>query len=398
MSQTNISQEALQTTDMDEVFHIDEHGEEYFNTTINKVTISMIDLDSECLFDISTKRGIRITSVEAFDAKKKNEKIWNGLQSEFFGTDFSEETAFQERWSCKCKKYNGKAYLGHFCEECQSYVQYYDIDLSKTGWIILDRFTVLHPKVAASLNAALGKFEGDNVLDKIITMKYHEENEECELTEKEVAMQKKHPFVKKGMLWLHDHILEVLDYYEKKKPTKHKVFEQIREAVYDGTAWTHCIPVYSALLRTELPSEKGHKLYKLRINTTYQSIIRLVNSINKIKSEDLDFNHLNSIDIRLAAIQRKIERIFEDTIADLTGKPGIIISKVLGGRYNFSTRCIIIPSSGKLRSDQIEMPYNAFLELFRYEIINFYSKLAGCTIMEASNVWEKATNHFDPNI
>lgn len=369
-----------------------------FGTNIEAVRINVINLDNECQMDIFTNRGIRISSVEAFNTKKKNEKIWNGLQSEFFGTDFSEDAAFLERWSCKCKKYIGKAWLGHYCTNCNSYVEYHDIDLTKTGWIILDHFTVMNPIIAAKLSNAIGKYEGRPVLESILAMKYREEGEECDLTEKEIEMQKKHPFIRKGMLWLQEHFEEVLTYYEKKKPTKKKVFAQIRKELLAGSVWTHCIPVYSSLLRTELPSEKGHTLYKLRINTTYQTIIRFVNSINAVEPDEFDFAHLNAIDIKLAGIQKKISRIFEDTVTDTTGKQGIIVSKILGGRYNFSTRDIIIPSSGKLRSDQIEMGYIPFLELFRYEIINFYSKLAGCTIMEASNVWDNAKNHFNPII
>lgn len=375
-----------------------EHLHKHFGTTIEKVCVSVIDLDAECQMDLLCGRGIRLTSVEAFDTKKKNEKIWEGLQSEFFGSDFSEEYAFQERWSCKCKKYIGKAYQGWHCEKCDSDVEYHDIDLTKTGWIITNNFEVINPIIAAKLSNALGKFEQDSVFDKMITMKYHEEGEECELSDKELIMQKKHPFIKKGMLWLREHLPEVLDYYDKRKPTKHKVFEQIRRELEAGRVWTHCIPAYSALMRTELPAEKDHKLYKLPINTNYQTIIRLSNSINSVRVEDYDAHRLNSIDIKLAGIQRKTLKIFDLTVAETTGKPGIIVSKILGGRYNFSSRCIIIPSSGKLRSDQIEMGYLPFLELFRYEIINFYKKLSGCTYIEASNAWKKATNHFDPII
>jgi len=247
-------------------------------------------------------------------------------------------------------------------------VEYHDIDLTKCGWIIIDNFEVINPILAAKLSNALGKFEQDSVFDKIITMKYHEDGEDCELTDKELLMQKKHPFIKKGMLWLREHLPEVIDYYDKRKPTKHKVFEQLRRELAAGRLWTHCIPVYSALLRTELPAEKDHKLYKLRINTNYQTVIRLSNSINSVRPDDYDHHHLNSIDIKLAGIQRKCIQIFDNTVSECTGKPGIIVSKVLGGRYNFSSRCIIIPSSGKLRSDQIEMGYLPFLELFRYEM------------------------------
>jgi len=38
------------------------------------------------------------------------------------------------------------------------------------------------------------------------------------------------------------------------------------------------------------------------------------------------------------------------------------------------------------------------MELFRPEIINLYSKLQGCTIMEASNTWNRGLVHFNPTI
>ena len=66
---------------------------------IEYASIEKIPLDLECWHDIATGNGIRLTSVESFD--KKNQKIYNGLQSEFFGTDFSSDWAFKERYSCK---------------------------------------------------------------------------------------------------------------------------------------------------------------------------------------------------------------------------------------------------------------------------------------------------------
>ena len=68
------------------------------------------------------------------------------------------------------------------------------------------------------------------------------------------------------------------------------------------------------------------------------------------------------------------------------------------GRYNYSARNIITPSSGRLRADEIELGYLTFMELFRPEIINFYAKLQGCTIMEASNVWKKGLVHYNPTL
>ena len=365
------------------------------DSNIVEVIVEKIPLDLECQLDLQTGQGIRITSVESFN--KKNEKIYNGLQSEFFGSDYADSEEAKKLFKCKCGYYTGKAYRGKFCEKCQSYVEYNPIDLTRFGWIILDHFKVLSPIYYAKLADALGMYEGEKVLDKIITVEYYDEEEGPDFTDKELESLKKHPFLKKGMQWLRENIMEVLDFYEKKKPGKNKLFKELKSELH--LMWTSCIPVYSAVLRVEAPNgEKGSKSYKLKSNTQYKAIIKLVNAINKVEPDEFNFDALNTIDINLAAIQKELGKLFDGTYTDLTGKNGIINGKVISGRYNFSARNIIVPNSGRLRSDEVELGYIPFLELFRYEIQNLYRKLKGCTPMEASSVWKKACNHFDPTI
>ena len=74
-----------------------------------------------------------------------SEKIQNGLQSPFFGTDFSDEQSFAERYRCKCGKLIGKMYMGNICDKCNTEVKYVDVDLSKTGWIILNHTKTFSP-------------------------------------------------------------------------------------------------------------------------------------------------------------------------------------------------------------------------------------------------------------
>lgn len=360
------------------------------HTSIEYVSVEKIPLDLECMHDMLTGNGIRITSVDSFD--KKNQKIYNGLQSEFFGTDFSSDWAFKERYSCKCGKYLGKGYLGLVCDRCQTRVEYHDIDLKKTGWIILDKFEVLSPIYSAKLSEALGKVDGEYVLHQIIKRKY-DDNGHPDYSDKDLINLKKHPFIQKGMMWLRTHMDEVLDYYAKRKPTKSDIFNELKNE--QSTMWTHSIPIYTSLLRTELPGEKGSKNYKLKINTYFKSIIKLANSINSVEDDEIDSYTLNSIDIKLAAIQREINATFEINYKDLTEKTGVITSKVLGGRYNFSARDIIVPDSGTLRSDEVIIGYIPFLELYRYELQNEYRKLTGCTPAQANTAWKKATNRFD---
>ena len=370
-----------------------------FGTSISHVRVKKLNLDLECTLDILEGRGIRLRSTDAFHQKadkftKKSEKVWDGLQSSFFGTDFGDDAAFAERWSCKCKKYVGLMYKGKFCENCETYVEDTDIDLQKFGWIIIDDFKVMSPIYDQKLLDALGKVDEDRVLDKIIEVNYDEDGNQT-FTDKELLQIKKHPYMHKGMVWLSNpaNLLEVLEYYEKHRPkTKANLFKELKDDLFN--IFTSSIPVYSSILRTELPGEKGSKLFKLKINTTYGAIIRISNFINAIPKEEYQ-EKLNTINMQLAAIQRELRVVFDDTYKSFMQKTGIIMSKVIGGRYNYSARNIIVPSSGYLRADEVELSYSTFLELFRSELINFYQKVQDCTVIEASHAWKHATVEFD---
>lgn len=364
------------------------------NSKIVAARVTKLDLDFECKYDLVTKKGIRITSAEAF---KKSEKKYHGLQSVFFGTDFSDEQSFAERYRCKCGKYIGKMYEGNVCENCGTEVHYVDVDLSKTGWIILDHFMVMSPIYAQKLTEALGTADSEKVLTRIIETEFPGEEKTPIQAHRDEELLKKHPFCKKGMRWLVSNIDKVLDYYEQKKPTKAKLFAELRAD--KDKLFTHSIPVYSSVLRIETPGEKDRKLYKLRINTIYQSLIRSSNAINeKGNPKNMDENDLMTVDRYLYQMHKEVLNLFQEIFNMLSGKRGEINSRVIAGRYNFSARMIISSSSGSLRADEVELPYIAFMELFRYEILNLYSKLQNCTLIEAENVWKKGLVHFDPTL
>ena len=369
-----------------------------YDTTIEKVTVEILDLDFECYYDMASGKGIRIDSPDAYDSKKR--KLWNGLQSEFWGTDFGDENAFQERYSCLCHRYNAKAWVGHVCEYCGSRVEYREPDVTKTGWIMLDHNRkIISPIMAMKLSAALGKIEGTSVLDRILRSPYQSRtglvDQEIEMREKELAEMKNHPFIGKGMTWLVQNIDEVLNYYEKRKPTKAAAFAELRK--HKDVMFTSAIPVFSSILRIELPGVKNEKLFKMKVNTYFQSIITSMNKINSYDLEDAESEKVQvQIDKLLASCQHEVEELFEAVFKIMDGKHGVIQSKVIGGRYDWCSRNIITPNSGELRADEIEMPYIAMLELFRYELCNMYCKVMSVNMAKANQVWKQAKNMFNP--
>ena len=296
-------------------------------------------MDIECFRDMEDGKGIRLTSVESFEKKpdkhtKKMMKVYTGLQSEFFGTDFSDDNSYRERWRCKCGKYIGKVFAkqGFICEDCGTPVQMVEADLDKFGYIIIDKFVTFTPVFAAKLTEALGKVEGESILSKILEVKYEDDDGDSSYKQKELELQKKHPYLHKGMIWLVDHIKEVLNFYAPKRPNQKALFMELANDVED--MFTHCICVYSALLRTEIPGEKGDKDFKLKINTSYKTLIRLVNWINNVSTveeDDRDADWEHSINSKLFAIYEEIMTIFELEYATFQQKQGIIYSKVVGG-------------------------------------------------------------------
>ncbi len=365
------------------------------DSLITSVIPTQLDLSFECQFDMYTGRGIRLQSTKAFD---KSEKVPDGLQSAFFGTDFSDEMSYSERYRCDCGFMIGKMYEGEICPHCATPVHYVPVDMSRTGWIMLDHFKVFSPIFAAKLSDALGSVESERVLTRILQADYDPDGGEGDLAirERDKEIRKKHPYIGKGTRWLVDNMEEVLDFYEAKKVNKKKLFAELRNAYRNNLMFTNAIPVISAVLRSETPGEKDKKLYKMRINTIYTALILSSNEINNLGSpENMTEADLCTVDRYLYTMHKDILQLFDEIFNILNGKTGVIASRVISGRYNFSARNIISASSGELRANEIDMCYLDFLELYRYEIINIYAKLFHCTIQEAQHAWSQATMHFD---
>ena len=126
-------------------------------------------------------------------------------------------------------------------------------------------------------------------------------------------------------------------------------------------------------------------------------MIKSANAINALgELEDMLPMDLMTVDRHLFQMHKDILDLYTEIFNILNGKKGVILSRVISGRHNFSTRCIISASSGGLRADEIEIGYISFLELFRYEITNEIRKVYGCDLIKANEIWKTARSHFNP--
>ncbi len=373
-----------------------------YGTIIKEVIVSTLNLDEECRNDLAEGKGIIIDSVESFD--KKGDKIYHGLQSQFFGTDFSDEAAYSERWSCKCGKYIGKQYAdgNTICPECKTKIEYNEVDLKKFGWVRLGKYPVISPIFFRKLDKYLGSSDGKKILALILNVNYKSENEGILPIEQQLMDKTGCPFVGKGMIWLSAHLKEVLEFYHAKKKNNEELYEEFMNEI--GNIFTHSLPIYSSALRTEMPGEKDKKNFKIKTNTQFRAIINSANRINNYTDDaerdncEISFNTKVNINKYLFQIQKDLDQVFTEEFAIIEGKRGIIQAKLIAGRHNYTCRCVIIPGNEALRANEIILPYVTFLKAFQLELMNYVVKVFRCTDIEAMYMLEEAEEKFNPDI
>ena len=381
-----------------------------FNTIARSMRVYTIDFDEEFKNDIANGKAVIIDNPESF--KKKNEKNEHGLQSPFFGADYNNNEEYNQRFSCACGKMIGSMYADGYtvCPECGSLITKNETDLKKFGWVYLHGYKVLTPIYYEKLKKLLGSVDGKSYLDMILNVKYKKYGEEHTPEEADMIVKYNFPYVGKGMTWLRNNLGEILDWYKRKKGKRGTKTSDLFDEIYTDQYKMFCgaLPIYSSAMRAEMPGEKEVKNYRMKINTCFQAIIRCANDINSTANSPrpnasettfgLAKTDSEKIDILLNKIQENASKVFTEEYQIIEGKKGIIQSKLIGGRHDFSGRSIIVPGARPLRAEEVEIPYVTFINLFRFEIINMYLKLYDVSVEEANHIVDKASNTFDENI
>ena len=381
-----------------------------FNTTVQGVRVYTYDFDEEFKNDLANGKAVIIDNPESF--KKKNEKNETGLQSPFFGSDYNNNEEYNSRFSCACGKMIGSMYADGYttCPECGTLITQNETDLKKFGWVYLHGYKILTPIYYEKLKKLLGTIDGKSYLDMIIRVRYKKFGEEYSPEELDMVNKYNYPYIGKGMTWLSEHISEVLEWYKKKKGKRNvgKIYDLCEELCEDQyKMFCGALPIYSSAMRSEMPGEKDIKNYRMKINTCFQAIIRCANDIKATisqrptvieSSEGLNQTEREKIDILLEKIQENAASVFNEEYQVIEGKKGIIQSKLIGGRHDFSGRSIIVPGARPLRAEEVEIPYLTFLKLFRFEIMNMYIKIYDVSVEKANHVLESASNLFDENV
>ena len=364
--------------------------------------LKIVNWDEWCRKDLRTGNGFIITEPPTTKRKEKshnpnddtrmrNVKSENGIWSSKFGSDWSDENAFEERYSCHCGELRGKIHEGEVCPLCNTKITFRGVDVNKRGWIILesDNRKIIHPLYYKKLASVIGESKFNKIIkyDKIIT-------KNGQIQEK-VKEKSDGPFAYIGLIEFRERFDEILEYYRQRNKKNRAKLERIEEIERDREkVFASSIPVISSVLRSS--SFRIDTLFYTDIDKYYNIIFSLVKKIN-----DLDLDEKNRVALigeettkmeipsMLSALQEKIMILYKLIFDCIDGKEGQIKGEVLGGMINFSSRDVIIPDP-TLRADEIKINYSAFLELYKYEIIACLVSIHGISKNEANKQWHDA--------
>ena len=371
---------------------------EFYNCQTVGPRFRDMNWDEEFAKDMITGKGF-VVKAKPFKKKLKDKdgsimsrgiKEMDGIHSPRFGSDWNDENAFAERYSCECGKTIGRIYEGYRCPYCDTRVRFVDVDLSLYAWIKINQpqFCIIHPLLYRKISVFMGS--KSKTLERIINFKM-DMTIDGEFRPLPDFNYNKEPFFGIGMLEFRRRFDEIMEYYRRKKKDKSDLYKHImanRDKVF-----TTAVPVYSAILRQVFFTDEDYSYTK--IDKCYNALYGNVKRLN----EETEVNSRNyaKINLNLFRAQRNVCSAFDLIFTSLTEKEGLVRRQILGGRINFSARTVITPNA-RLRSYQIELPYVAFVELFKEQIINLLVKMDGMSFNDAVELWFRAYTEFNPKV
>jgi hypothetical protein len=197
-----------------------------------------MDYEVECQLDLVHGNGFLIENVAFSDTDKSIANI-SGPRSPLFGTTYSDNNSFADRYRCECGKFVGAVFEDQECPTCRTRIEFRDVDILYTGWMNFYPYKLINPLLYHKLQSALSKAHLDNIIgsDSMITSagvirRYDDE----------IEVKKK--FLKYHNIGLHafyENFEEVMLYYKKDRKSKAALFDQLIDMKYE--LWTSKIPI-----------------------------------------------------------------------------------------------------------------------------------------------------------
>lgn len=340
-----------------------------------------INLDREKDHDISTGKGFIISPYKNI---KKDIKDTDGIFSTKFGQSFGDINPFIQRWRCECGNLQGSIHKNMICPLCNKPVLFIGDDYSKFGWLILNEYVIIHPNIYSTMEYFFGpgtKGDKDKRSKLYNILNYTGNTDKNGHDIFEYSNIKDQPYYGIGMIDFVNKFDEIMDYYLKKYPKKIDIYNQIYEN--KNKIFTHSIPVFTSLLR---PIDiRDGSMYFEATNAIYNMMNSLVTRINK-KNTRIDTRKRIKNKL-LFDLQIQVQELYDEILKILSGKKGEL-RQLIGGRFNFSSRSVIVQNSD-LRIDQVKLPYITLAIILEQKICNILCRSYNIGESEAYNIWFK---------
>lgn len=344
--------------------------------------LEIVNLDAFRLESIRTGRGFRVKS--NYKNIKKELKNPDGIYSNKFGRTLADVDEYGNRYKCDCGKTISRINEGTTCPYCHTKVKYVDDDFGFNGFLVLDDYYIIHPKMFETLK----RFFGAETLNNII--KYNDDKDINGYSNLiNPNRTKDEPFFGIGMIAFKERFMEIINYYRNKNKNKIKYYDDIINNI--DKVFTQTIVVFTTLLRA---TKNDPNILKYEpSNELYMIMSSLVYNINQTGSKV--YKAIKPKAELLYDLQCKQEEMYDMILVLLSGKRGKLRG-VFGGRYNFTARVVIVPEP-KLRVDQVIMPYQSMIELEKQRILNVLEKVHGSAAL-ANSIYEDSIRVKNPEI
>lgn len=339
------------------------------------VVMRRLNWDVEFYSDIASGKSFVISEPAEISIDGSKKKSLYGPQSPIYGTSYEDDQAFVERYRCECGEFKSRLFEGEVCPICGQKVEYRDSDINIFGWITLREHRIVSPYYYHLFMSAIG----EKVFPDIITAKYKvtTDGKRIRPNKNDEDAPPTSIYAGKGMTYFFDHYEEILTYFKSVKKNKVKLLNTLIKD--KRKAFVSHIPVPSTLLRPQ--SITSDSFY-------YQSVDKLINTTFSL-SERLKVCLPVEKDYLLQRIQTKVNAMWDVYFSELNGKDQLIRGELLGGSLNFTSRDVIYPDP-TLRTDEVDLGYFAFRELYKYRIIYYLMRLEDITLAKAFRIWKKS--------
>ena len=346
------------------------------------VRLRRMNWEVEYYHDIIYGNGFTITEPAEVGLEDGKEKAMYGAQSPLYGTNYSDEQAFIERYRCSCGDFQGRQFEGQICPKCHTKIEYKDSDVTVTGWISFGRSRIINPYYFNLLSQTIGK----NVFPDIVYARYEitTDGERRKINPKNLDINMSSPYMGIGIEEFYKNYESILTYFKSKKKNKISTIDTLINE--KDKVFTSVVPIYSTLLRPQ--SVTPDTFY-------FGTIDKVINTLFNL-SENLKDCSDNEKDFILKLIQIKVNKLWDIAFNMLNGKDGFIRGQILGGSLNYTARNVIIPDS-TLKDNEVDISYHTALEMFKYKIIYYLMKLDDIPLGKANAIWRNA-HHFDEKV